>query len=56
MIIHKKQIHSYDGILLTFKKEWIIYKCDNMDASQNIMLSKGSQTQNNVWLHLCEIL
>lgn len=42
-------VYSYNGILLSFKKEQIIYKCNNMGVSQNIMLGKGSQAQNNTY-------
>lgn len=52
MITSRKRhilVHSYNGILLSFEKEQIIYKCNNMGVSQNIMLSKGSQAENNTY-------
>lgn len=59
--MNKKQVevHPYNRLLLSDKKEWTIDKVNNMDESQNNYTEwKKSDNQgvHTVWLHLHETL
>lgn len=53
--MEKDVVHSYDGILLSHKKECNLTICNNVDALEGIMLNKISETERQIWYDLTDM-
>ena len=49
----KDAVHIYNGILLTYKKEWHDAICSNMDGPRDYhsKWSKSDKGKTNIWYH-----
>ena len=53
-MVKENVVHVYNGILLSYKKEWNNATCSNMNGPRDFHI-KWSQTKANIiWYHLYE--